>query len=313
MHLRCDPCRRPDQKSCVECGKPTQSRFRTRCVDCLTRPCKHCGLVFTTTNWAYKFCGERCRRAHYRQVPVNRPREARPPTPRDEINRRERERYAVRMQDPEWAQARRERAAIARHGLSLSAIDHLVDMQGGCAICAASTAGTKSWHVDHDHACCPTGKACEKCRRGILCHRCNSALGCFGDDASVIERARILVASFHPIAPVVRAGPTKHSLVNRTGFAASHHLSYAYKWTLAEVLALFERQDSACAVCLRTSSSGMAWNVDHARTCCPGDKSCGGCVRAVLCHLCNKAMGLFRDDPELLRAASAYLIRWTSR
>lgn len=32
-------------------------------------------------------------------------------------------------------------------------------------------------HVDHDHRCCPTQKACGKCFRGMLCRRCNLTLG----------------------------------------------------------------------------------------------------------------------------------------
>lgn len=31
--------------------------------------------------------------------------------------------------------------------------------------------------VDHDHRCCPSGGACGKCIRGLLCWRCNSVVG----------------------------------------------------------------------------------------------------------------------------------------
>lgn len=48
--------------------------------------------------------------------------------------------------------------------------------------------------------------------------------------------------------------------------------------------------------------------VDHDHACCSGMvKSCGNCVRGVLCARCNIGLGSFRDNPEYLRAAALYL------
>lgn len=47
--------------------------------------------------------------------------------------------------------------------------------------------------------------------------------------------------------------------------------------------------------------------VDHDHTCCPGKRSCGRCVRGLLCNRCNRALGQFGDDIETLRRAVAYL------
>lgn len=61
---------------------------------------------------------------------------------------------------------------------------------GGCAICggpARSRGG--AFHVDHDHACCPYGKACERCIRGLLCYPCNSAVGLMRDDPALLRAA----------------------------------------------------------------------------------------------------------------------------
>jgi hypothetical protein len=47
--------------------------------------------------------------------------------------------------------------------------------------------------------------------------------------------------------------------------------------------------------------------VDHDRTCCPGDRSCGKCLRGLIRRNLNVALGMFNDDPELLRAAADYI------
>lgn len=78
-------------------------------------------------------------------------------------------------------------ALWAKYRLSLESYKAMLAEQGGaCAICrvdAPTDIRTSRFHVDHDHACCPTSsKTCGKCVRGLLCHACNTALGNFQDD-----------------------------------------------------------------------------------------------------------------------------------
>lgn len=55
-------------------------------------------------------------------------------------------------------------------------LKELTEKQGGiCAICGK--ADGKGLCLDHDHKCCPQGKACDNCIRAALCHGCNMRLG----------------------------------------------------------------------------------------------------------------------------------------
>lgn len=51
----------------------------------------------------------------------------------------------------------------------------------GCNVCGAETGSSsnRNMHVEHDHACCPGLKSCGKCVRGVVCNRCNTALGLY--------------------------------------------------------------------------------------------------------------------------------------
>ncbi len=69
------------------------------------------------------------------------------------------------------------------YGLTLEAWDQLFERQGrACALCERRDPGSeRGWHVDHDHV---TDRI-----RGILCIRCNSALGALGDNAKGLAKA----------------------------------------------------------------------------------------------------------------------------
>jgi hypothetical protein len=68
--------------------------------------------------------------------------------------------------------------------------DKMVKHQnGGCAICHTPTSEGQSLHVDHDHSCCSGEKSCGKCIRGLLCQKCNHALGLLGDNILKLEKA----------------------------------------------------------------------------------------------------------------------------
>jgi hypothetical protein len=72
---------------------------------------------------------------------------------------------------------------------------------------------------------------------------------------------------------------------------------------------MLAEQDGGCAICgcgLEGERYGT-FPVDHDHACCPGQKSCGRCVRGLPCDDCNVGLGRFKDDPNRLRAAADYI------
>lgn len=66
---------------------------------------------------------------------------------------------------------------------------------------------------------------------------------------------------------------------------------------------LIDMLSRPCALC----GSFESPSIDHDHSCCDGAKSCGKCVRGTLCHKCNRGLGQFNDDQDLLKKALDYL------
>lgn len=86
----------------------------------------------------------------------------------------------------------------------------------------------------------------------------------------------------------------------------ARHLRRLYGMSFETYQARLDAQGGACAICAR-EPTGRSLTVDHDHSCCPGEKTCGKCVRGLLCHGCNMGLGLLRDDPQILISAQRYL------
>ncbi|MCE5292915.1 MAG: endonuclease VII domain-containing protein [Nocardiaceae bacterium] len=79
-----------------------------------------------------------------------------------------------------------------------------------------------------------------------------------------------------------------------------------YKMSVAEFETRLAAQKGRCAAC-ETSFEDQTPHVDHDHACCPGKRSCGKCVRGLLCRRCNWILGQARDDAKLLGRVANYI------
>ena len=81
----------------------------------------------------------------------------------------------------------------------------------------------------------------------------------------------------------------------RQGGSRKYHLKRRYGLSPEQFDALLAQQGFLCPICLKRA----AVHVDH-------DHSTGR-VRGILCEMCNGGLGQFRDNPETIESAIAYL------
>ena len=100
-----------------------------------------------------------------------------------------------------------------------------------------------------------------------------------------------------------------------------------YNITEERFMEMLKEQGLSCAICNYPFIHGR-WdlvgpveiyltkgiaNIDHDHKCCPEkSKSCGKCVRGLLCASCNNGLGRFKDDIASLKNAIHYLESFAS-
>ena len=79
-----------------------------------------------------------------------------------------------------------------------------------------------------------------------------------------------------------------------------------------DIAGMVEEQ-GGCAICQTEEPGRNGWQVDHDHACCAvgpsGGKTCGKCLRGVLCSRCNTMLGMSKDNPSTLRRGASYLER----
>lgn len=86
------------------------------------------------------------------------------------------------------------------------------------------------------------------------------------------------------------------------------YLKTMYNLTTEDYDNMLKLQKGKCAGCGRHYSEfKRALYIDHDHACCPGKKSCGKCVRGLVCDDCNKLLGNAKDNVKTLKRLIGYL------
>lgn len=98
----------------------------------------------------------------------------------------------------------------------------------------------------------------------------------------------------------------RHDIVQQSGLS-----SFYPGWTLEDVYYMWLMQGGRCAACsnLIDYKDRNHVHIDHDHDCCPTRKTCGKCVRGLLCITCNYLTGMIETSPSRLAGVQAYLER----
>jgi Recombination endonuclease VII len=107
------------------------------------------------------------------------------------------------------------------------------------------------------------------------------------------------------------------SCLDKDGAEGARHRDGLYSLEPGQYDQMLAKQGAVCLISgLPETSVSKATGkvyplaVDHDRACCPGNRSCGKCVRGLVRRNINVLLGMANDDPALLRACADYIERF---
>ncbi len=121
------------------------------------------------------------------------------------------------------------------------------------------------------------------------------------------ERTKVCIKC-HKILPLydftLRADGRKFAVSHCKKCERERSYKRYYNSTIEQYVELLEQQNNKCAICGTVKPGGVHktfFLVDHDHK---TDK-----VRGLLCHNCNSGLGHFKDNPEFLASAIAYILK----
>lgn len=117
----------------------------------------------------------------------------------------------------------------------------------------------------------------------------------------------------HPERTQRRACNACRNEQGRRRYNALAQRGYQYKAKYGVTIEWYEEtlaaQGGVCAACgtVDPRAPGGVFVIDHDHGCCPGKKTCGECIRSLLCGPCNLVLGLTQESEQVLLAIISYL------
>lgn len=193
-----------------------------------------------------------------------------------------------------------------KYGMTREQYQTMLNQQSGlCAICGKHEAITdpriknaRNLAVDHCHK---TGAI-----RGLLCFKCNVAIGLFNHDTAKLEAAIVYLAQTESNnLTTLLCGfpnpPTSESIKLRR---ISYNLKYRFGITWLAFKFLEREQNAVCKICGQPEPRFLhgkrkVLSIDHCHE--------SGKIRGLLCSRCNPGIGYLNYDKDLLLRAINYL------
>ena len=104
------------------------------------------------------------------------------------------------------------------------------------------------------------------------------------------------VSNYYSSNPDKKAAKNKMNSVNQNNWMRHHISEQKYN-------ELLDLHNGKCHSC----KDKEAVSIDHDHSCCSQSRSCGRCVRGLLCNQCNTALGLLQDSKKNIQGLLDYL------